>query len=68
MCSDGYKSSVSSKVRMQLILEGNERLVSSFRELYTPENRSSSIRPNTHSLTIKQVRRKSYARQNCESL
>lgn len=53
---------------MQLILEGNERLVSSFRELYAPENRRGSIRSNTHSLTIKQVRRKSYTRQNCESL
>lgn len=50
MRSNSHKSSITSKIRMQLVLKGDERLILSLCEFDAAEDRSSSIRSDFRGL------------------
>lgn len=55
MCSNSDKGSVSSKIGVQFILQGNEGLISPFVEFDSSKNRSCSVRSNFCSLRVNNV-------------
>lgn len=53
MCTNCDEGTVSGEIGMQLILERDERLVSSLCELYAPKYCGSSVWPHFRCLAVK---------------